>query len=90
MKTKMKIIARHKWVNGCLITESFEETTSDYRRFTATINGWRGFKIYEGYLPEDMEMLTNAIIKRVKSIKTRIESGEDSVFKEDTKLFSIV
>ena len=85
----MKIIGRHKWVNNCLITESFEETTPDYRRFTATINGWQGFKIYEGYLPDDIKNLTDAIIKRVKSIKTRIENGEDNVFKEDVSLFSI-
>lgn len=41
----MRIIARHKNIKGCTITESVE---GEVRRFTATVLGWQNFKIYEG------------------------------------------
>lgn len=86
----MKIIGRHnKWVKDCLITESVDNTTPTYRRFTATINGWRNFKIYEGYLPDDNQKLIKSIIERVKKIKERIENDDDCVFKENVELLSI-
>lgn len=86
MKRRMKIIGRHKWLAGCLITESYDVEDYTYRRFTATINGWRNFKIYEGYIVQNF---TDSIIARVKSIRQRIEEGDDSVFREDVSLFSV-
>ena len=85
----MKIIARHKnWVVGATICESVDDEDTTFRRFVATINGWRNFKIYEGFL-FDNEKMVRAIIRRVQSIKERIEKGDDSVFKEDTRIFAI-
>ncbi|GAH70952.1 unnamed protein product, partial [marine sediment metagenome] len=42
-----KILARHRWVVGATITESLVDEDRNIRRFTATIRGWRNFKIYE-------------------------------------------
>jgi hypothetical protein len=86
---RWKILARHKWVFGCLITESHNEFKSldgpcgAYRRFTATIDGWRGFKIYEGFCFEGMADIIEA---RVRRIMERIKEGDDSVFKENITL----
>jgi len=89
MKRKMKILAKHKWVENCTITESVDDEDTKYRRFTATIDGWRGFKIYEGFILKN-GLLAEAVIKRVKSIKERIKKGDDSVFYEKTEMFSII
>ena len=49
MKSRWKIIARHKWVMGATITESYlDDPAVNLRRFTATIRGWRNWKMYEG------------------------------------------
>ena len=75
-----KILARHKWLIGCIITESHNEAKSDikpYRRFTATVRGWQNFVIYEGYLYDG---ITNTIIEKVKKIREKIDSGDESVF----------
>lgn len=76
-----KIIGRHKWVSGATITESYdvakERLGYSYRRFTATIRGWRNFLIYEGRLKVGVGKL---VIKRVKEIRDRIDSGDESVF----------
>lgn len=78
----MKIIARHKWVAGCTITESHDDAKdaqglTAYRRFTATIRGYRGWKIYEG-------RLENITIKKIQSIvrhiRQRIDVDDESVF----------
>ena len=77
----MKIIARHKWLAGCLITESDDETrstkTQAYRRFTATIRGWHNWLIYEGFVTKST---TQVVIDKVKSIRERIDRGDESVF----------
>ena len=77
----MKIIGRHKWLVGATITESVDEAkpkrVTSYHRFTATIRGWQGFKIYEGYLSGNTAEL---VLKAVKKIRDRIDSGDESVF----------
>jgi len=82
-------MARHKWVSDCTVTEShceFKSAELVYLRFTATIKGWRKFKIYEGYTFENE---ANAVIARVKSIKEKIESGDNSVFYENVEIVGI-
>ena len=79
----MKILARHKWVEGCTITESVDDKrpmeTMSWRRFTATIRGFRNWKIYEGFLREN----TAQIVKdKVSKIRDRIDKGDDKVFYE--------
>ena len=88
MKRRMRITSRHKWVYGCTISESYDIEDEAYRRFTATIDGWRNFKIYEGYLIDSN--LISAVILRVKSVQQRIKVGDDSVFREDVSIFSVV
>jgi len=77
----MKILARHKWVGGCTITESEDENKSTkekaYRRFTATIRGWRNWLIFEGLVTENT---TQFVIDKVRSIRDRIDKGDESVF----------
>lgn len=75
----MKVIARHKWVAGATITES---VSSDgwTRRFTATIRGYRSWKIWEG----DMRLIevspVQYVIDKVKEIRNRIDANDESVF----------
>lgn len=88
MRRKFKILARHKWVLGCTITESCSIEDGSYRRFTATIDGWQGFKIYEGYIVDNGN-LVDSVISRVRSIKQRIREGDNIVFHENTMLFCV-
>lgn len=89
MKTnlcKWKVLARHKWVNGCTITEShcdFKGKGLVFLRFTATINGFRNFKIYEGFAFENE---AEVVVSRVKAIQSRIEAGDDEVFHENLEI----
>ncbi len=76
-----KVIGRHKWVSGATITESYDESKErlgySYRRFTATVRGWRNFLIYEGKMKGGE---TKQVVKRVKEIRDRIDRGDESVF----------
>ena len=73
-----KVIARHKyWVSGCTITETIVD--QDTRRFTATVLGWRNWKIYEGPLTETIvQEVCNAVCK----IRESIKSGDENIFKQ--------
>lgn len=55
------------------------DTVTEKRYFVATIYGWRGF-----YLPYTLS--TDKIIAEVKSIRERMDAGDDSVF-TDPKYF---
>jgi hypothetical protein len=72
---KWKIIARHKWVSGAVIAESV--TDENIRRFTATIRGWRNWKIWEG---KGEKVETQSIINQVMAIRDRIDAKDESVF----------
>lgn len=76
----MKILARHKWFPNVLITESVD--SSGYiRRFTATIKGWRGWKIYEGTV-SDRPNIANEVKRVVQEILDLIEAGDEEVFRK--------
>ena len=80
----MKILARHKWVAHCIITESVDDTKyseilTSYRRFTATIRGFRAFRIYDGYLRDG---LADEIIGCVRALRDRMDRGDERVFYE--------
>ena len=83
----MKIIARHKWLVGCMITESHDEAKSTddkvYCRFTATIRGWRNFVIYEGFCFAGM---AEDIMTKVRKIRDKIDVGDDSVFLKSERI----
>jgi len=81
MKSRWKIIARHKWVLGATITESYlDDPAVNLRRFTATIRGWRNWKMYEGVLYHG---LADKVAERVREIRDRIDAGDESVFNEN-------
>ncbi len=84
MKEKWKIIGRHKWVSGATITESASvNSQKGLRRYTATIRGWRNWKILEEETAfHNMKERTDRIISKVKSIRDRIDSGDQTVFQE--------
>jgi len=77
----MKVISRHKnWVSGATITEIDDENYKGkfaYRRYLATINGFRNWKIYEGEIKENMAEI---IISKVAEIKKEIENGNEEIF----------
>ena len=73
---KFKRLAVHaNWVAGAKITESIEREVGDVRRFTATIRGWQNWVIYEGENGDP-----SSIIAKVKGIRDRIDSGDETVF----------
>jgi len=72
-------LARHRWVRGATITESMLVEDDLYRRFTATVLGWRGFRIFEGRLYPDV---VKEVKTKVMEIRDRIEAGDESVFYE--------
>jgi len=79
----MKIIARHKWVLGATITESYDEKKEgykgvSYRRFTAAIRGYQNWKIWEGYLRDG---IVKEIIQMVAWIRDEIDKGNKEIFK---------
>ena len=73
----MKIIARHKWVSGATITESYDEKNDKIRRFTATIRGFQNWKIFQGELTDET---TKTVIADVKAIRDRIDAGDEAIF----------
>ncbi len=78
-----KIIARHKWVAGTLITESHSIGTDNLiLRFTATIDGWRNWKIYEGKPYPD---LSEDVFLKVKEIQNKIREGNENIWKVKNK-----
>ena len=77
MDSKWVVVQRNqKWVPGATITESVLEGTA-HRRFTATVLGWRNFRVWEGDV-EDLDV--QDVIAKVQDIKARIEVGDESVF----------
>ncbi len=78
----MKIIARHKnLVKGVVITESEDENYKGkyaYRRYTATIRGFRNWKIFQGEIKENTIEL---VINKVKEIRNKIDNNDELIFK---------
>lgn len=75
VRSKFRLLARHKrWVHGATISEHINDENT--RRFTATINGWQKWFIWEGPCPAPAE----AIQAKVREIRARIDAGDESVF----------
>ncbi|MDZ7355768.1 MAG: phage late control D family protein [candidate division KSB1 bacterium] len=81
---KWKILARHKWVSGAIITESCKvDDENGLRRYTATIRGWQNWKIWQGETAyKEMKPRVDEIIRRVCEIRDRIDAGDKKVFDE--------
>lgn len=81
-KDKYKKIASHKdWVSGATITESRKKNGDT--RFTATIEGWRNFKIYEG---KPSDEISKKVQEKVREIRDRLKSGDESILNENTSI----
>lgn len=79
MKSKWTVVARHRWLVGCKITES-QSGNPPRVRFTATIRGWRGWTLYEGHYHPG---LTDMIIDLAGAIRDRIDTGDETVFHKE-------
>ena len=75
----MKIIGRHRDRVGICITESYDEKKEgdSYRRFTATIRGWRNWKLYEGYM---FEGIFEKVVEKAIEIRDLIDSNDPDIF----------
>ena len=73
------VIARHRWTFGATITESYKSNDIGERRFTATIRGFRNWKIMQGHNTGDT---VNRVVSKVESIRLRIDANDESVFTE--------
>ena len=71
---KWKIEGKHRVAKDILITESHSVSGNLKIRYTGTIKGWRNWKLGNNI---------DEAIKRAREIRSRIESGDDSVFQED-------
>ena len=84
-KEKWRVLARHKrWVWRTCITESVN-SDSTRRKFTAAINGWGNFKIWEGEQGKAQEMAP-IVQDEVKKLRERMDAGDETVFSWKTKL----
>ena len=69
-----RILARHKWVAGALITESVNDDSMSYR-YTATVRGYRNWRIFEGAGgPGSLDL----IIRIVRAIRDQIDAGGEN------------
>jgi hypothetical protein len=88
MGMRFKVLARNKrWVMGATITESVRrgETAGGVtiRRFTATIRGFRNWKIYQGPTSGPAGCETVQFVRtKVAEIRDRIDADDESVFVE--------
>ena len=84
MKNRWRRVGVHNWACGCKIYESHKEDENGFFvRFTATILGWKNWKLYEGKiyvgLPQD-------VLNKVIEIRDRIENGDEAVFEENCEI----
>lgn len=84
MATKhYKILARHKWVQKTTLAESIQRENRDIRRFTATICGWKNWKLYEGRpFPELSQLLFDKMVE----IRDKIEAGDKAIFEANVEI----
>jgi hypothetical protein len=75
-----QVLARHPWTYGATITESMNADDTR-RRFTATIRGYRNWKI----AITDTAHVTptvRLIVAIVEGIRDRIDAGDESIYSE--------
>lgn len=78
---RWKTLARNsKYVKGAIITETISGD-DQRRRFTATIRGWRNWRIWEGPTAQASATLPS-VIEKVRQIRDRIDAGDETVFNE--------
>jgi len=94
MKRKMELMSKSKhWVNGTIIYTSVDvndNSDTAYWRITATIEGFRKWKIYEGYIPDcGQEKFCKAIANQVEMIRDKIRNEDKTIFSSNTQLSNI-
>ena len=87
MSKQSQVLARrHRWVAGATITEcrhTQPPAEQELRRFTATIRGFRNWRIWQGDVQTfDAATLVREIKRHVTAIRDRIDRGDASVFRE--------
>lgn len=74
--TRFRLLGRKtRWVSGATVSEYIND--ENVRRFTATIRGWNGWFLWEG---DGRIVPLDSIINKVREIRDRIDSGDESVF----------
>ena len=84
MAAKWRIIGRHRWVSGAVISESYSLADDRIRRYSATIRGWRNWKLFEG---ETCPEIVTIIQERVRTIRDRIDADDKNVFSEPNNFY---
>lgn len=81
-KHQWKRLTVHRWLANVKITESVRADNDgprSYRRFTATIHGWRNVRLAEGFAGQ---ALTQAALGKAQQIREKIEDGDEGVFSD--------
>jgi hypothetical protein len=81
-----QVVARHhNWAVGCTISEAhqYQKDNTVRVRYTATILGFKNWKIYEGKF---INNIANEVAARVRDIRNRIDSGDQNVFNENVTI----
>jgi hypothetical protein len=74
------VLARHKWVSGAVITEQCN-AASTCKRCTATIRGFRNWRLWEGDYGA-AQAKVKEIISTVRKIVERVDADDEAVFQE--------
>lgn len=77
-----------RWVSDATITENMHIET-EIRQFTATIKGWRNWKIVRAADSVSTPQIVEVVEARVRAIKARIEAGDDAVFSEPNEFIDM-
>ena len=83
MSKHWRVIARHDWVSGAIITESVSVDDDQVRRFTATIHGYQNWRIWKGKVGSDWPHVLATIMSAVVGIRERIVACDNTVFDEE-------
>ena len=78
---KFRIFHKYNWGPDCIITESiWTDESLNIRRYTATICGYRNWKLYQG--KADNPKLNQFLKDKCNEIKQRILAGDKTIFNE--------
>ena len=74
-----QILGKHHNLVGVTITESVNSNDDTQRRFTATIRGFRNWRLVAG--SGDINLLLYAI-EKARTIRDKIDAGDETVFSD--------
>ena len=88
-KQQWKVLQRNKlWAAGCIVTESVDLTYAGpgtHRRYTATIRGFKNFRIWIGYFGKEQSIpnskpVVEQVIETVRALRDRVDAGDETAF----------